>query len=156
MGVIKIEVDAAHTPATAANFLQYVDDKFYDDTIFNRVIADFVIQAGGFTADLRPRRPRAAIKHEGAAAGKNVAGAVAMARVRAPDSATSHFFIDVQDNDRLDWKDAQNPGYCVFGKVIAGMDVVRKIALTPTSVQRGLPDVPVKPVIIHSIRRAPP
>jgi cyclophilin family peptidyl-prolyl cis-trans isomerase len=155
LGVIKAELDVAHAPGTVANFLAYVDDKFYDGTIFNRVIKDFMVQAGGYTADLHLRStgPKRPIKNEGAAARKNVAGALAMAHDDDPDSATTHFFIDVRDNADLDWKSDKEPGYCVFGKVTAGMDVVHKIEKTPTQAVKNVPDVPVTPVTILSIRR---
>jgi cyclophilin family peptidyl-prolyl cis-trans isomerase len=155
MGVIKAELDVAHAPTTVANFLQYVDDKYYDGTIFNRVIKDFMVQTGGYTADLHLRNtgPKRPIKNEGAAARKNVTGALAMAHDDDPDSATTHFFIDVRDNPDLDWKSDKEPGYCVFGKVIAGMDVVHKIEKAPTSTQKNVPDVPVTPVTVLSIRR---
>lgn len=153
LGVIKARIDVAGAPATAQSFLRYVDDRFYDGTIFNRVIADFVVQGGGYTPDLEPRPARPPIRHEGAKARRNVQGALAMARGDDPHSATSHFFINVRRNPSLDWKSAADPGYCVFGQVTAGMDVVRKIAKTPTGVKKGLPDVPVTPVVIQSIRR---
>ncbi len=153
LGVIKARLDAAGAPQTTASFLRYVDDRFYDGTIFNRVIAGFVVQGGGYTPDLQPRTARAPIKNEGAKARRNRKGTLAMARGDDPDSATSHFFINVGNNPSLDHQSAANPGYCVFGQVVSGMDVVQKIAKTPTGVKKGLPDVPVTPVVIESVRR---
>jgi peptidyl-prolyl cis-trans isomerase A (cyclophilin A) len=117
------------------------------------VIAGFVVQGGGYTPDLALKRPRAPIKNEAAKKRRNAAGTLAMAHLDDPDSATSHFFINVQDNADLDFVDAEHPGYCVFGKVVGGMDVVKKIARVPTETQKGLPDVPKTPVVIQSIRR---
>ncbi len=153
LGVIKARLDAARAPQTTASFLRYVDDKFYDGTIFNRVIAGFVVQGGGYTPDLQPRTARAPIKNEGGRARRNLKGALAMARGDDPDSATSHFFINVASNPSLDYQSAANPGYCVFGQVVSGMDVVKKIAKVPTGVKKGLSDVPVTPVVIEAIRR---
>jgi cyclophilin family peptidyl-prolyl cis-trans isomerase len=153
LGVIKAEIDVTNTPITGNNFLQYVDDKFYDGTIFNRVIAGFVVQGGGYTPDLHLKKARGAIKNEGASKRKNLAGTLSMAHFDDPDSATCHFFISVGDNKDLDWVDDAHPGYAVFGKVISGMDVVNKIAKTPTSTQQNMPDVPTTPIVVQSIRR---
>jgi peptidyl-prolyl cis-trans isomerase B (cyclophilin B) len=139
-----------------ANFLRYTDEKFYDGTIFHRVIKDFMIQGGGMTADMRPKRPHAPIKNEARADVPNKRGTLAMARTSELDSATSQFFINHKDNPGLDHKDntPQGFGYCVFGKVIDGMDVVDKIASVRTKTVGGHRDVPAEPVTIKSVRRA--
>jgi cyclophilin family peptidyl-prolyl cis-trans isomerase len=166
-GTIKIELDAARCPATVENFLHYVDDKFYDGTVFHRVMKDFMIQGGGFEKGVckatnrrefqaREKQTRAAIKNEATDGLSNTRGTMSMARTDDPDSATSQFFINVVDNSRnLDHNDAW-PGYCAFGKVIDGMDVVDKIREVKT---KGLDDgsakdVPVEDVVIKSVRRA--
>jgi cyclophilin family peptidyl-prolyl cis-trans isomerase len=166
MGSIKIELDEAHAPTTVKNFLTYVDDKFYDGTIFHRVIEDFMIQGGGFKPELKnansfddikasEKKTRAPIKNESPNGLSNVRGTIAMARTRDLDSATAQFFINTVDNsNKLD-----RPRYCVFGKVIDGMDVVDKIRKVKTKaiVIQGQPvmeDVPVEDVLIKSIRRA--
>jgi cyclophilin family peptidyl-prolyl cis-trans isomerase len=150
-GVIKVRLDPEGAPATTANFLRYVGDRFYDGTIFNRVIAGFVVQGGGYgpTLALKPGRPP--IRNEGAPTRRNLKGTIAMAHGDDPHGATSHFFINVRDNRSLDWQSAAQPGFCVFGQVIAGLDVVQKIARVPTSTQKGLPDVPTTPVVIESV-----
>jgi cyclophilin family peptidyl-prolyl cis-trans isomerase len=161
MGTIKIELYPDKAPITVKNFLQYVDDKYYDDTTFHRVIPDFMVQGGGFPpGDIARNREkpgvRPAIKNESYNGLFNQRGTVAMARTPAPDSATAQFFINVKDNDFLDKAKAQDGvGYCVFGKVIEGMDVVDKIKTVPTqNLSEQLKDIPVQDVIIKSIRRA--
>ena len=149
-GTIKAELDGDKAPVTVANFLAYVDDKFYDDTVFHRVIPDFMIQGGGFAPGLRQKTTKAAIKNESGNGLSNQRGTLAMARTNVPDSATAQFFINLKDNDFLDRANAQDKvGYCVFGKVIEGMDVVDKIKSVET--RRS---VPVKDVVIESARRA--
>jgi cyclophilin family peptidyl-prolyl cis-trans isomerase len=154
MGDIKVELDAKHAPGTVANFLQYVKDKHYDGTVFHRVIKNFMIQGGGLDEHLAPKGgTRAPIKNESGNGLKNVVGAIAMARTNDPDSATDQFFIDTKDNAFLD----RMPGYAVFGKVVKGLDVVRKIEASPTQSKpsaEGAPmgDVPVETVLIKSIR----
>ncbi|RPJ49141.1 MAG: peptidyl-prolyl cis-trans isomerase [Candidatus Latescibacterota bacterium] len=156
MGDIQIELFADKAPVTVRNFLSYVDDKFYDGTIFHRVIETFVIQGGGFTKDLKRKETKAAIKNEADNGLSNSRGTVAMARLPEKDTATSQFFINVADNASLDHFDnAQRFGYCVFGKVIAGMDVVDKIKSVETGAKGQLPkDVPLETVEIVSVTRA--
>jgi cyclophilin family peptidyl-prolyl cis-trans isomerase len=155
-GVIKVELFPEAAPKTVANFLDYVNAKFYDGMQFHRVIAGFMIQAGGFTSEFsqKPTRPPVPIEAESASkAGlTNVPGTLAMARTNDPNSATSQFFINVNDNKSLNYAPG-NPGYTVFGKVIAGMDVVNKIAKSATGSGGPFPqDVPVEKVIIKSAR----
>ncbi|MEY2622110.1 MAG: hypothetical protein RIT26_1930 [Pseudomonadota bacterium] len=154
-GDIVLELNAKAAPMTVANFLQYVRDKHYDGTMFHRVIDGFMIQGGGYDTQYRERATRAAIAHEGRQAlerggPRNTVGTVAMARTNDPNSATSQFFINVADNAYLD-PSFQSFGYTVFGRVVAGMDVVKRIQSTPTGA--GGPfrsDVPRTPVIIQS------
>jgi len=155
-GVIKVELFADAAPKTVANFLDYVNSKFYDGTQFHRVIDGFMIQGGGFTPDFvqKPTKPPVPIEAEASskAGYLNVPGTLAMARTSDPNSATSQFFINVNDNKSLNFAPG-NPGYTVFGKVISGMDIVTKIAKSATG--RGGPfptDVPVEKVIIKSAK----
>lgn len=154
MGDIKIELDEQKAPITVKNFLGYVEDKFYDGLVFHRVIRNFMIQGGGLDANLKEKPTKAAIKNEAGNGLKNLTGTVAMARTNVVDSATAQFFINTRDNDFLDHKD-ETPrgfGYAVFGKVVEGMDVVRKIEAVPTG-NRGMhQDVPLDPVVIKSVR----
>jgi cyclophilin family peptidyl-prolyl cis-trans isomerase len=155
-GVIKIELYPDAAPKTVANFTQYVKDKFYDGTQFHRVIDGFMIQGGGFTPEFsqKPTRPPVPIEAESSSkAGLlNVPGTVSMARTSDPNSATSQFFINVNDNKSLNYSPT-NPGYTVFGKVVAGMDVVTKIAKSATGSGGQFPkDVPVEKVIIKSAK----
>jgi cyclophilin family peptidyl-prolyl cis-trans isomerase len=152
-GPVRIELFDDEAPITVKNFLQYVDDKHYDGTIFHRVIKGFMIQGGGWTPEFKEKPSRTAIKNESFNGLTNVRGTVAMARTPVPDSATSEFFVNVVDNDFLNRAKAQDGvGYCVFGKVIEGMDVVDKIRNGAT-----LPgDRPVNPAVIKSIRRVNP
>jgi len=159
-GVIKIELYPDAAPKTVANFLDYVKSGFYDGMQFHRVIAGFMIQTGGFTSDFsqKPTKPPVPIEAESASkAGlMNVSGAVAMARTNDPNSATSQFFINVNDNKSLNYAPG-NPGYTVFGKVIAGMDVANKIAKSATGKGGPFPqDVPVEKVIIKSAKVVTP
>lgn len=153
-GTIKIELWADKAPKTVENYLSYVDEKFYDGTIFHRVIEDFMIQGGGMTPDMAEKKTHPPIKNEARADVKNFRGTIAMARTSVLDSATAQFFINVKDNDFLNHagESPRSFGYAVFGKVISGMDVVDKIR----NVQTGDGDVPVKPVLIKSIRRVEP
>jgi cyclophilin family peptidyl-prolyl cis-trans isomerase len=156
-GEIKLELDAEKAPATVKNFLDYVAAGHYDGTIFHRVIKDFMIQGGGFTAEGVQKETRPPIKNEADNGLKNVRGTVAMARTNVVDSATSQFFINLKDNGFLDHR-SKSPsayGYAVFGRVVEGMAVVDKIANIPT--QRRDPrfqDFPVEPVIIKAAKRA--
>jgi peptidyl-prolyl cis-trans isomerase B (cyclophilin B) len=154
-GTIKAELDGDKAPLTVANFLAYVDDKFYDNTIFHRVIPDFMIQGGGFETGLRQKTTKAAIKNESGNGLSNKKGTLAMARTSVPDSATAQFFINLKDNNFLDKSQAQDGvGYCVFGKVTEGLDVVDKIKAVVTG-RRGMHEnVPTQDVVIKSIRRA--
>jgi peptidyl-prolyl cis-trans isomerase B (cyclophilin B) len=153
-GTIKIELWPDKAPKTVANFLSYVDEKFYDGTIFHRVIENFMIQGGGFTPDMIQKSTHAPIQNEAKADLKNVRGAIAMARTSVVDSATAQFFINTVDNRFLDHagETQRTFGYAVFGKVIDGMDVVDKIR----KVQTAQGDVPVKQILIKSVRRAEP
>jgi cyclophilin family peptidyl-prolyl cis-trans isomerase len=154
-GTIKIELDEAKAPISVKNFLGYVDEKFYDGTIFHRVIPTFMIQGGGFTAEMSQKPTKAPIKNEAGNGLKNTRGTVAMARTNVVDSATAQFFINTVDNDFLDHANdsPQGFGYAVFGRVIEGMDVVDKIKSTPTGFKNGMRDVPQQTVVIESIRR---
>jgi peptidyl-prolyl cis-trans isomerase A (cyclophilin A) len=153
LGRIVIELDPVKAPKSSENFLQYVRDGFYAGTVFHRVIDGFMVQGGGFTADLQLKPTRAAIPNEANNGLSNLRGTVAMARTNEPHSATSQFFINVVDNQRLDFVSEQAGlwGYAVFGKVVEGMDVVDKIRALPTGGQGPLPrDVPTEPVVIES------
>lgn len=156
MGTFKVRLDGDKAPETVKNFLQYVDDKFYDGTVFHRVIPTFMIQGGGFTPDMTEKPTRAPVKNEAANGLKNRKGTIAMARTPNPDSATAQFFVNVVDNPFLDFRDPspRGIGYAVFGEVTDGMDVVLKIKDVPTGMKNGMGDVPNEPVIIRSIRRA--
>ena len=155
MGEFVVEVYPDKAPKTAENFLQYVRDKHYEGTIFHRVIANFMIQGGGYDARYIERPTRAPVMHEGLEAlskggPRNTVGTIAMARTNAPHSATAQFFINVVDNGFLD-PSLQQPGYTVFGKVVSGMDVVNSIRAIPTGFGGPFPsDVPRTPVVIKS------
>ena len=154
-GDFVVEVYPDKAPKTVANFLQYVNDKHYDGTIFHRVIENFMVQGGGFDAKYIQKETRAPVAHEGrealAKGGlKNVVGTLAMARTNDPQSATAQFFINVKDNAFLD-PTVQSWGYTVFGKVVSGMDVIQKIKTTPTGPGGPFPsDVPKTPILINS------
>jgi peptidyl-prolyl cis-trans isomerase B (cyclophilin B) len=149
LGSIKIELDEDKAPLSVANFLSYVDDKFYDGTIFHRVINGFMIQGGGFEPGMKQKRTKAPIKNESGNGLSNVRGSIAMARTSDLNSATSQFYINVVDNSgSLD-----QPKYCVFGKVIEGMDVVDKIKAVRTTRSGPHGDVPAADVVINSVRR---
>jgi|SRR5690554_2265659 len=152
-GDITIELDFDKAPKSAANFKQYAEDGFYNDTIFHRVIDGFMVQGGGMNENMEQKETRPAIENEADNGLKNHAGTVAMARTNDPHSASSQFFINVQDNDFLNHssKTAQGWGYCVFGKVTAGMDVVDKIRVVKTGSQGGHQDVPVQSVLIERV-----
>jgi len=151
MGDIKIELYEDKAPVTVKNFLGYVNDKFYDGTIFHRVIPNFMIQGGGFDKDMKQKPTKAPIKNEAANGLKNDAGTVAMARTGDQDSATAQFFINVVNNDGLNRPKPDGHGYAVFGKVVDGMDVVHKIEHVQTTTKGMYQDVPAEPVVIKSI-----
>ncbi len=153
LGTFKAELYQDKAPGTVANFLKYVDDKFYDGTIFHRVIDGFMIQGGGMDKDLAKKPTRASIQNEAKNGLKNTTGTLAMARTPDPHSATAQFFVNVKDNAFLDYPGSDGWGYCVFGKVTEGMDVVDKIKAVATTTKGGTPNVPVTPVVIESIRR---
>ena len=150
-GDITLELNADKAPITVANFLQYVENGFYDGIIFHRVINGFMVQGGGFDVDMKQKKTVAEIKNEADNGLSNDNYTIAMARTSIPDSASSQFFINVADNDFLNHTapTASGWGYCVFGKVVEGMDVVDKIKAVKTTSKAGHRDVPVEPVIIE-------
>ena len=150
MGDIVVDLNEQAAPVTVRNFLEYVVDGFFDGKIFHRVIPNFMIQGGGFTAEMAQDRTRDPIANEAANGLKNERGSIAMARTSDPDSATAQFFINHRDNDFLDYAGGANPGYAVFGKTVEGMDVVDAIAAVETTTRKGMDDVPVEPVVIIS------
>jgi len=149
-GDIVIELNAEAAPQTVANFLSYVRESYYNGTIFHRVIKNFMIQGGGFTSDMHQKTTNPPIKNEADNGLKNTVGTIAMARTSNPHSATAQFFINVKDNAFLDHhqKNAQGWGYCVFGRVIRGMETVRAIENSPTGLRAGHKDVPIEPIIV--------
>ena len=155
-GDMHIELDADAAPVTVKNFLDYVNDGFYDGTIFHRVISGFMIQGGGMTPDMKEKPNNAPIINEAANGLKNQRGAIAMARTSDPNSATSQFFINHKNNDFLDYQGPQPDtiGYAVFGKVTEGLDVLDKIAAVKTQSVGYYDDVPVEPVKIISVKVA--
>ena len=152
-GDITIELNAEKAPITVANFLQYVESGFYDGVIFHRVINDFMIQGGGFDANMKQKSSKEEIKNEADNGLANDNYTVAMARTSIPDSASNQFFINIADNDFLNHTAPTSSGwgYCVFGKVVAGMDVVDKIKAVKTTSKAGHRDVPVEAVIIEKV-----
>ncbi len=154
-GPIVIELDAAKAPATVANFLAYVDAGHFDGTVFHRVIDGFMIQGGGFTADMQQKPTRAAIENEADNGLKNKRGTLAMARTNDPHSASAQFFVNLADNGFLDHtaKTAQGWGYAVFGRVVEGMATVDAIAKVRTGDRAGHQNVPLEPVVVESARR---
>jgi len=157
MGDVTIELDKANAPATVDNFLVYVNEKFYDGTVFHRVIPAFMIQGGGFDKDMKQKKTKAPIKNEAGNGLKNLNGTIAMARTSDPNSATAQFFINTKDNAFLDHRNdtPQGYGYAVFGKVVKGQDVVKKIEQVQTTTKGPYENVPTTPVIIESIRVVP-
>ena len=155
-GTITIELDEAGAPKTVENFLRYVDARHYDGTIFHRVIPGFMAQGGGYDASYEKRPTQPPVENEARASAKNVRGTVAMARTSDPHSATAQFFVNVADNGSLDHT-GKNPagfGYCVFGRVTDGMQVVDKIVHAPTGAQGPFTkDAPIDPIVITSARR---
>jgi peptidyl-prolyl cis-trans isomerase A (cyclophilin A) len=152
-GTIKLRLFADKAPLTVKNFLRYVEDKHYERTVFHRVIPNFVIQGGGLDANLAEKPARAPVRNESENGLSNRRGTVAVARTVDPDSGKCQFFINVKDNASLDRK-GDNAGYCVFGEVVQGMDVVDQITKAPTGNQGGHANVPVQPIVILSVRRA--
>lgn len=154
-GELEIELFDDKAPNTVKNFLDYVDSKFYEGTIFHRVINNFMIQGGGFTKDLTEKLTKPTIKNEADNGLANEIGTIAMARTMDPHSASSQFFINVVDNSYLNHtsKSDRGWGYCVFGKVLKGMYVVNNIKQVKTGIQKGMSDVPTDPVIINFIKR---
>ena len=150
-GDIVIETYADKAPITVKNFEAYVDSGFFNGTIFHRVIDGFMIQGGGFDKDMNQKETNDPIKNEAANGLKNLKYTLAMARTSIPDSATSQFFINVADNSFLDYPGQDGFGYCVFGKVIEGMDIVDQIAKVPTTSKKGHTDVPIRKISIKEI-----
>ncbi len=152
MGEVTIALDVQNAPVSVENFLAYVDASHYNGTVFHRVMSTFMIQGGGFTPEGVQKPTRDPIMLESNNGLKNLTGTIAMARTNAPNSATSQFFINVVDNNFLDYK-PNNPGYAVFGKVTSGMEVVNKIRQVPTGNFNGMADWPKETVLIESIAR---
>lgn len=153
MGAFSIELYPDAAPITVENFLQYVDDGFFDGTVFHRVIPNFVIQGGGFTEGMKQKPTRAKIKNEAENGLKNLRGTLSMARTSDVNSATSQFFVNLADNAFLD-HGTRDFGYAVFGKVVEGLDVVDAIAAVETGTRGGHQDVPLQPVVVQRARRA--
>ncbi|RKP54529.1 peptidylprolyl isomerase [Pararobbsia silviterrae] len=150
LGDFTVELDPARAPKTVDNFLTYVKEGHYNGTVFHRVIPGFMVQGGGFTTDLKEKPTHAPIAIESRNGLKNLTGTIAMARTNDPNSATSQFFINVVDNASLDFPQPDGYGYAVFGKVVSGMDVVKKIEIVPTHTENMMQDVPRVPVVIES------
>jgi len=152
LGDIVMELDCVRAPKTTDNFLAYVREGYYDGTIFHRVIDNFMIQAGGFESDMKPKQPRGSIENEADNGLCNTSGTVAMARTSDPHSASAQFFINAGDNAFLDFKARSSDGwgYCVFGAVVEGLDVLDKIVKSPTAGRAGHQDVPVEEIVIES------
>ena len=153
-GGFTIELFERDAPLSVANFLQYVDDQFFDGTIFHRIVPGFVIQGGGLSGDFSQKKTREPVKNEAANGLLNERGTLSMARTDAPHSATSQFFVNLKDNDFLDYRPGQH-GYAVFGRVVDGMDVVDKIAAVRTGRRSGYTDAPMEEVKVSSARRVP-
>jgi len=153
MGTIEIELHEKKAPLTVKNFLQYVDQKFYDGLIFHRVIDGFMIQGGGFDDKMIQKKTNEPVKNEASNGLKNEAGTIAMARTSDPHSGTSQFFINVSNNSSLDYPSPDGHGYAVFGKVISGMHVVNRIKSVKTANLHGHQNVPMDTVLIKSVRR---
>ena len=152
-GDITLELDGEKAPATVANFIEYAQSGYYDGTIFHRVINNFMIQGGGFDTDMQQKPTNAPIQNEANNGLKNNRGSVAMARTMDPHSATAQFFINVSDNDFLNFsgENMQGWGYAVFGQVVEGEDVLDKIRVVPTGSQAGHQDVPTDPIVVESV-----
>ena len=154
LGNFTIELFEKKAPLSVANFLKYVEDGFFDGTIFHRIVPGFVIQGGGFTEDMTQKDTRPPVKNEADNGLKNERGTLSMARTSDIHSATSQFFVNLKDNDFLD-NSRGNFGYAVFARVTDGMDVIDKIAAVETGRRRGFDDVPVEAVIMKSVRHMP-
>ncbi len=152
MGKITAELFAAEAPLSVKNFLEYAKSGHYSGTVFHRVIAGFMIQGGGLTAEMVPKPTAAPLKNEAANGLKNDRGTLSMARSGDPDSATSQFFVNLVDNSGLNRPNPDGHGYAVFGKVVKGMEVVDKIAATKTGIKKGFRDAPETPVVINSVK----
>jgi peptidyl-prolyl cis-trans isomerase A (cyclophilin A) len=152
LGDFTIEFFEKEAPESVANFVRYIDEEFFEGTIFHRIVPGFVIQGGGFTEDMSQKRTKPPVKNEADNGLKNSRGTLSMARTNDINSATSQFFVNLKDNDFLDHSRG-NFGYAVFARVTQGMDVVDKIAAVATGRRRGFDDVPVEPVIMKSVRR---
>jgi cyclophilin family peptidyl-prolyl cis-trans isomerase len=152
LGDFTIELFEKEAPESAANFTRYIDEGFFDGTIFHRIVPGFVIQGGGFTEDMTQKKTKPPVKNEADNGLKNKRGTLSMARTNDINSATSQFFVNLKDNDFLDHSRG-NFGYAVFAKVTDGMDVVDKIAAVETGRKRGFDDVPVQAVTMKSVRR---
>jgi cyclophilin family peptidyl-prolyl cis-trans isomerase len=152
-GSFTLELDPARAPLTVANFLAYVDEGFYDNTIFHRVVPDFVIQGGGFESGMKPKETREPVRNESSNRLKNIRGTVSMARRTHPDTATSQFFINLKHNSRLDYVSKYQPGYTVFGRISKGLDVIDKIAAVETAEAGGGQNVPKEDIVILSAKR---
>jgi peptidyl-prolyl cis-trans isomerase A (cyclophilin A)/peptidyl-prolyl cis-trans isomerase B (cyclophilin B) len=156
MGDITVELYPDKAPKSVENFLTYVKSGFYDGTIFHRVIAGFMVQGGGFTKDLTMKKTRAPVANESKNGLSNLRGTLAMARTADPNSATAQFFINTVDNPRLDYASDAEPGYCVFGKVTAGLDIVDKIRAVPTGPQGPFrSDVPTTLITLQKVTLLP-
>lgn len=152
MGEIQLELYPEKAPASVENFVNYANSGYYDGTIFHRVISSFMIQGGGFTPDMQKKSTGSSIQNEANNGLSNRRGTIAMARMPQPHSATSQFFINVQNNMNLDYKGDNDWGYTVFGQVTSGMDVVDDIRFVQTSRKESFSDVPVEPVIIEQVQ----
>jgi peptidyl-prolyl cis-trans isomerase A (cyclophilin A) len=153
LGKVTLMLDAAKAPISVANFLSYVDEGFYDGTLFHRVIPGFMVQCGGFDDQMKKKETHPPIKNEATNRLLNLRGSIAMARTSVVDSASSQFFVNTVDNAFLDHNPPSNFGYAVFGKVVQGMSVVQQIENVPTTRRTRMADVPVEPVVIISMRR---
>ena len=154
LGDFTVELFEKEAPLSVANFLRYIEDEFFDGTIFHRIVPGFVIQGGGFTEDMTQKRTQPPVKNEADNGLKNERGTLSMARTNDINSATSQFFVNLKDNDFLDHSRG-NFGYAVFAQVTEGMDVIDKIAAVETGRKRGFDDVPVEAVIMKNVRRLP-
>jgi cyclophilin family peptidyl-prolyl cis-trans isomerase len=155
LGEIVVELDPQKAPVSVANFLEYVDEGFYDGTVFHRVIPGFMIQGGGFTADLQEKETRPPIKNEATNGLKNTVGTIALARTTLVNSATAQFFFNAADNVRLDHRSPNQSkyGYAVFGRIVAGLNIVNRIESVPTGSVGRMHSVPNDPVLIVSVTR---